>query len=908
MDSVNNSQTNEYPIMTVLARNPLMASAISKAVEQPSNAGASTIRDAETGAMASLGEMHQVSRLIQQEIQNYESFFQLFPDMNIDRLIVGGAILAPNNMFREDLNFSIENDLVGPVVSSQILQIVEEEIDRKYGFIQELRTIVDNALFNRGSHVKLVLPESAVDYLINNNRGMRLESVGGLRKYFDQKTTNFSLGLLTNPKKKGDTTYRQESYEKGVDEYDPLIKSADNVKWAEHPKLKEIIDLGLITIGDDFGKLKLPYYQRTFSREMVRDRLDSQRKGISTYRAESVATTKGIPDKANTRITTVTTSDEENVEGTVNIDRLRKAIFKAAPTEHQFFQRVPRVNNLLRHSIGPCLYIDAPSEAFVPIHYPGQPNKHLGYLGLIDPSTGYFITLDSQKQHLSNFSANSNVATMGSTGSAGGNNNMASSLTGKAAQNLTVGDQTGPLRFHPEIFGSLVVEDFLSRIDNGMNGFEVEAKMTSTLAYVMMARSNAGRQTQVIYLPIDFVSYFAFDHNANGTGRSLLAPVQNLLSLRAAALYSRVANQIRNAISITDVHVVLDERDHRPNHTLMKIVDLVTQSRAQFFPWGLNTASDIWSWWNRAGYQLNVEGHPAIPKTKVTYEHRAHDHHVPDIADDSYLADMIGHHFGITPEMKDAGKGADFATSIVNNNILFANRALAYQQKLNPQITDHVRRLVFNDSDIFSKVRKVIKDNWTETISKFDDQTKVLYEGVSEEEGIDAFMRVVTDSLKAILPPPEVTTIQNQSAAFKEFSEAIDFAAEQCLNDEAMAKTIFGEDAVAAIEMLATSKAQIKRNWMLKNGYLPELFDIASLDQDKKPNSKLLIEGNEFTLAFGKNVVEALRAYKAVGLEVTKDIGILSGVIPPEVESETDVTQPTNPEDPSVDNQDPDLT
>ena len=886
--NLNNNQSNEFPMMSVLARNPLMAATISKVVEQPSNTGASTIRDPKVGALASLGEMNQISRLIQQDIQNFESFFQLFPDMNIDRLILIGAILAPNNMFREDLNYSIENRNLDSVLAGKIIQIVEEQINLQYGFVSELRKIVDNALFNRGSHVKVIIPESAVDYLINQNtsgNNMRLEGFGGLNGLFSGIDKNFSLGLLGNKRTASDTTYRREGYRESVEKYDPRI-TPDSATWDDYPEMKALVEKGTFTLTDDFSILKKPHYVGTFAQETVRDRIDAQRKGVTSMRMENAGitginqttTTPSVTGKTDARVTNIRTAPSTD-EGTINLQQLRSAIFKSAPTEQEFFRRVPRVNNLNRHSIGPCLYIDAPSEAFIPIHYPGEPGRHAGYYALIDASSGYFLSLESQKQYLNSFSTQS--GNISSNTSGGG---MAGSIVDKARSNLVGYDQTSPLRYQPEIFGALMVEDYLERLKAGTLGFEVEAQMANSIAYVMMARANAGRQTQVVFLPSDFVSYFAFDHNANGTGRSLLAGVTNLLSLRAAALYSRVANQIRNAISITDVTVVLDERDHQPQKTLSKVIDLVTQSRAQFFPWGLNSASDIQSWWNRAGYQLNVEGHPALPKTKVSYEQRSHDHHMPDIADDSYLAEMVGHHLGITPEMKDAGRGADFATSIVNNNILFANRALGFQQTLNPQITAHVRKLVYNDSEIFSKIRKLIVSNWSQMFNTFDDAAKKLYEGIEQDEAIDSFMRVIINSLKAVLPPPEVTTIQNQSAAFKEFCEAIDDAFKNVLEDEALSTTIFGDDVAAATIILATNKAQIKRDWMQKNGYMQELFEIVSTDEEGKANSKLLSSSNEFSLSFAKNIIASVERYKTLGSAVRKDIGILNGTIEPDVQ------------------------
>lgn len=877
--SDNNGQTNNYPMMQVMARNPLMASTISKAIEQPRNTGASTIRSAETGAMASMGEMFNISRTVQQEIQNYESFFQLFPDMNIERFIVIGGVLAPNNMFREDLNYSLDSNFIDSILAGKIIKVIQERVDKTYGFIHDLREIVDNALFNRGSHVKVILPESAVDHIINSGgleATFRTEGANGYNKLIEKAP--FSLGLLGNKRADGVPRARFESYGNSVKGYEPAFVPSS--KWDAYPDMKKLVEGNQFFITDDSSILKKPQATQEVIKEVVRSRIDAQRKVVQRLRTESAA---GVTSSAslNPKDRVMSIKDEDS--GSINIDRLRSAVFKEAPTAQALFARVPRLSNLKRHSIGSCLSIDAPSEAFIPVHYPGNPRHHLGYFALLDPSSGYFISLETQRNFMQGLSDNG-MNQASNTSSSGGNQTLASSLTAKAKQNLVSSDNTTPLRYHPEIFGTLMVEDYLERLANGTLGFQAEAAMSNTIAYVMMARANAGKQTQVLYLPAEYVSYFAFDFNSNGTGRSMLAGVTNLLSLRAAALYARVGNQIRNAISITDVKVTLDERDHQPQRTLSKIVDLVSQSRAQFFPWGLNTASDIWAWWNRAGYQLNVEGHPAIPKTKIEYEHRKHDHNVPDIADDSYLADMVGHHFGITPEMKDAGKGADFATSITNNNIMFAKRSHGLQLVLNPQITQHIRRIVYNDSEIFADVRKIIKENWSEIISRLDDADKATYADVdNSDDAIDTFMRHVIDSVEVKLPPPEVTTIQNQSQAFSDFSDAIDTAFDAILKDEALSTTIFGDQMAMSIEQLLTAKAQLKRDWMNKSGYLQELFDLASTDDDGKPNSKLLLSSAEFTTNLGKNLIQAMERYKATGAALQKDIGILNGSVEPDV-------------------------
>lgn len=865
----------EYPIMKTLKRNPLLASAISKAIEQPNNNYGSGIRDPETGAIASLGEFNTVSAKLQQELHTFDSLFQLFPDLNIDRMILVGGILAPNNMFKEDLNYQIENDKIDPQIAGQVIQVIEDRINNSYGFIDELRKIVDNALITKGAHVKVMLPESAVDFLINDPEAsgqVRIESVDGLKRVFSQ--ASHGLGLLGNKTSIG--SYRQESYRDIHKAYDPTVRFEGH--WEKHLEFKPLLDRGMFTVTDDFSKIKLPFYKEAFAREMILDRLDLHRKTFNRLRTEAAGSSSILEKdehyRPKDRHRTVDITQKENA-GTINVDRLRSAVFKPAPNTQELFTRVPRLNALKRHSIGECLYIDAPMEAFIPVHYPGQPDKHLGYFALLDANTGSFISYASNRAYITQAANTFATSNTGPTAGAGFQG-QAASLIERAKNNLVNSDLIQPLMFHPEIFGNLLVEDFLERLKNGPQGFEVEAEFSSSISYVMLGRALAGRQTQVLYLPAEFVSYFAFDFNENGTGKSLLSGVKNLLSLRAASLYSRVANQIRNAISITDVNVTLDERDHNPQKTLDKIVDLVMQSRSQLVPWGLNTASDIWNWWNRAGYQLNVEGHPGIQRTKIEYSVRNADHSIPDTGGDEFLSEMVGHHFGITPEMKDAGKGAEFATSIVNNNILFAKRTHGLQQTLNPQLASHIRKLVYADGELFAKVRRVLKENWTKILVKMDDQNKEFYKVQKEEDAIDSFMREVIESLKIELPPPETTTVQNQSSAFKEYCEAVDDYIDQTLKMEVLSNTIFQEDTETAESYIELLRGQLKREWAMKNGYMEEVQEVSALTENGKAESKTWMSANEYTLALGKNLIEAIRSYRVIGSKLTQDIQILS--------------------------------
>lgn len=834
----------KHPMVQAIYSSPLTASVISKLVSQPTNTGASAIRDTKTGAEASRGELNQASLELQRNITDNRNAMELFPDIELSKQTLVSSIIAPNNMLQEDLNITIEHPNVPVDVSSDILQIIKPEIENYYKLDDKVFKIIENVLFTKGSHIEIVLPESAVDHLINERPLLRLESMRDVNRIFDELETG-TLGFI-GPKDQ-DEILRFESHngEKGQ-VFKPTDESGSIL--SKH-----------ITVGDNFGILKKPFYREAAARSAVKSRIRSlQRKTVEILKKPVEARMESFTTKK-----TISNSD------------LKNSIYKNPNTGQDLFLRVPDRDNLQRHSIGRPLDLTLPSESFIPLHFPGDPTRCIGGFALLDQD-GYFLSMDSNRKYLMAAQHHVNQISTNATSNHGSNTNISSSLLEKAKNNLKGSDNTIPLTYLAELFGTVLEEDLLKRIRNGIYSTEAAISRNNDIYAVMLARALSGSQTQIVYIPKEFFTYFAYQYNSNGTGRSLLSDVNYLVSLRAVSMYAKVANQIRNAISITDVNVTMDPRDPMPQKTIEKIIDLTSQTRTQMFPWGLNTPSDIASWWHRAGFQLHVEGHPHLPTTKIEYQHRGHEKNIPNIDDDDTLNDMIHMHFGITPEMRDAGLGAQFATSIANSNILFSKRVTQFQKVFNKLFSDYIRVLVNNDGFIVNKVRAKIKENWAKITTTFDEALRNFAEA-DPEKAIDFFTDEVIDTLTLTLPKPDMTSIQNQMTAFKDFTEALEETFKYILSDDAVSQSVLGENADRLVALREPLRAQIIRDWMRKNNFMPELFDLIDTDENGKPRSIVAAGAQEYLGKLALNITTFMREFTPVMVATSKDIAAIDG-------------------------------
>src|SRR5690606_1249482 len=158
-----------------------------------------------------------------------------------------------------------------------------------------------------------------------------------------------------------------------------------------------------------------------------------------------------------------------------------------------------------------------------PVFIPGSPEKQIGFFVLLD-NDGNPLDLSSDKDSYRELSSR-----MDSNGS------FPSAMLKKVKSSMSGFDcnNTDHLKYAASVYGDMIEADLLARLRNGKytNGVAIAHK--EEIYRIMLARSLANKNTQLLWVPESIMTYFGIRFNGNGIGKSLLDDLKVVNSLRA---------------------------------------------------------------------------------------------------------------------------------------------------------------------------------------------------------------------------------------------------------------------------------------------------------------------------------------------------------------------------------------
>lgn len=783
--------------------------------------------------------VEQISKSIMSRLEDNENIFKLFPDIELGVQIVVSSVLSPKDMVRHELIYRTSATSLPAPLTAKMVQYVHDEINKAYDLTNDLPVILRDALFRCGSHVRLVLPESAVDELINSKRTISAESIYSpdiFEKNGDTRTVR-NIGFLGDP-------HVDTEKKTGILSIESIFDGAPNkayngkVKGGSKAVVSDIVEVENFTstisqfveVTDNFHSLKLP--------RLVKEALEQQIKRLTPSALDTVTAPafEAFHNYAEEKYKKATPTEVGSM------------LYKAGNTDFKPFVRVSSPMNLHRKSVGRPLVMTIPSEAAIPVHVPGNPSEHIGYFVPTDID-GNPVTVDSVY-----YDNGSGISTM----LAGDRTNTSTSnlLTEKARKNL-VGDNYVPVIDHlSELYAEIIEADLLQRLSRGVYSQKLDVGRNNEIYRIMLSRTLAGQYTRLVYIPSDYITYFSFNYHRNGVGKSYLDDLSNITSLRAMVLFSKVMAKVKSSITTTVANIKLDERDRDPVKTIEMAKHLVAKARQQYFPHGLNRVVDLTDWIQRAGIEFTFENHPGLPSTSFNFESKNIQHTVPDDDLDEMLRYQQYMHLGLSPETVDSAAKADFATTVEQNSVLFSRRITVLSNQFSKHLTDHVRKLIKHDQEILSALIKMIEDNKGEIQKFFSDEEREFV-----EKNPNGFVGYVLEqfvgSIVVDLPKPESTRNASQKDALAAYEEAVDKALQYIISGDVLPSEI-GGDANQYVENIKTAwKAALMRKWMSENNYTPEAFDITTLGDDGKPMADLL----DLVSSYSENVLLNISAF-----------------------------------------------
>lgn len=843
----------QVPALSLVRQNPETAAVISKLVRSRDPVRFDKNNE-NSFYNLDQSKLQEMSATIQDRLTDTENMMQLFPDLELAAQIMISSILSPKDMVNTEVIYTLQDNVLPAVLSAKIIDIIREDSEKKYRIKAMLPDILREMLFETGSYVKAVIPESSIDELINNNTRVTLEQMPDL---FTKQRALVPLGILGNPGQEPKTRSALETFDNfqriPYKHYQPGIVVAT--------EKDQKYDLN-IDITDNFMVLKLPQLIEANNRIKVREHLQRNAKPGFAFEAYQSQVNSG-----NKR--------------TLNDRELETLLYKSSQPGAKPFVDIKTQRASKRRSVGRPLVMKIPSEATIPVHVPGDPKTHIGYFILIDEE-GNPVTRSSALNAMGGLQSQFSTPNV--------SHSLTSVLLSRAKRNLTSNDNKNlSLDQAAKIYSDIVESDLVERLRNGIYGSRTEIAKVDDVYRIMMARTYANQYTRLVYIPVELVTYFAFKHYDNGVGKSMLDDLKILTSLRSILLFAKVMAMTKNSIALTNVNMTLDPNDPDPQKTIEMGIHEIIRMRQQYFPLGINSPNDLVDWIQRAGFEFTFEGHPGLPQTKFDFDTKNMNHPIPDIELDELLRKQTLMAIGLSPETVDAGFTAEFAVTVVKNNILLSKRVQQIQEIFAPQLTDNIQKIILNDNEYRVKIIEMLKANKASLEKILTDEEKHLF---AENETVfyQEFYETIVNSLEVTLPKPDLTTLENQSQAFQDYSDALDKTIEPWINSDFMAESVVGE-LNGNIDMLkAAFKAYFLRKWMADNGFMTELVDIVSTDEDGHPLLNLYEIMKEHVTGLSKSSVQYIAALSPNREAVTTDINNLN-VEPDETSTPTDTSE-----------------
>lgn len=760
-------------------------------------------------------------------IQDNRNMLQLLPDLELAKQILISSILSPNDMLSSELTFYAEADLLAEL-QTPLLGIVEDYFKRVYKIEPLLTTILEDVLFKTGSYPMAVIPESAIDDAINSPERIGVAALESIRSELEQAGQIRPCGILGPTQKETKHGY-VDVVSTGIESLrsDPRTTQGINPHVA-HPDFH-------LRVTDNPNIIKQPLLLEKIRTDKIASLLNTRRFSFEA---------KQDKDKTNTQ------TDAQ----------FRASMFKTRQYVSTPVLGLKTQGQVEKPTVGHPLVLTLPAESIIPVHTPSNPDEHIGYFVLLDQTGNPIskaILSDYYTDLASNISQNKDLTSQML-------NITRRSIEGRK---MTLGDLNN-VELATNIYMEIVEQDLMQRLKNGVYGENVQIARPQEVYRIMLARACKGMYTQLLYVPSQLMTYIAFDYNQYGVGKSLLEDSKIIGSLRAMIMFANTMAAIKNSVGHVELNIELDPNDPDPGQTIEQLMHEYVKTRQAAYPIGASNPLDIVNYLQAAGVEVTTQGHPGWPTTKMAVNDKTTNRATvnPELEDNLRKRHLMS--IGVAPEHVDLSMGADFATSVMQSNLLLAKRAMMLGQKLTAFITDHIQKYSLNSQILMDQMRAVIEEK-PELLKKLDPDNKY---------GVDGLVAYFINSLRTSLPEPNMKGIEMQLQGFEEYTKALDTVIPAFVSEEIFDSNIMGEMGNSIRTTIAVIKSHYQRKWLQENNVLPELFDMLVVTDEHDIAFDLLNVHEEHMKSINRSLMGFMKKVLKAKEKNDKTIQDLGGV------------------------------
>lgn len=838
----------EYPVVKLVKDAPRVAAAFSKLITPRENTATHDNKGRRTINTTNINGFSKLSNEISNKTNEFRSMMEIFPETELAAMILVSLVVSPKDMTKGDINIVAGDNLKNVKVATLLMDKLKSYFEVDYKIKPLVPKMLRNVLIEQGSDPHVIIPENSIDDLINGSSRISFENIS---THLDTTGVFKHLGILgnvdeaKNRNKELDTSFDQRvlvqerfSNKTPVARYDPNIYSSATKKR-----------IGVCVV-DNIQTLKMPSVVTKNNSLSINEIYNKDRAYVGLG-LESFVT-----DKASKL------SDAQ----------LSSLLYKTKHNTQTPFQKIRPDSEMARLTIGAPLVMRFPASAVIPVYTPGNSEKHIGYFLLLD-ADGNPLTEGSNSKYLAELGYNLNSQ----------NSDMNSYMMQRVKDNLLGKNcDISSVSQITKLYADIVESDLLARVRNGIHGKQVSIASNEDIYRLMLARHFANQMTQLLYVPVELVTYFAYKYDSRGVGISLLNSTRYLNSLRAMLLFSGVLANVRNSIGITKVNMKLDEIDGSPEDAIEMAVHEFMRQRQLNFPVGITAPGDVADWVTRAGYEFSFTGNEGLPDMEIDASETSRSYPEPNNELENELRKRTSMTMGLSPETVDNGFSGDFATSIVANNLLLAKRVMDIQEIMVPQITDHMRKVAMNDGNLITELKKIIYDNFDDLVKSVDENDPLKEVIENQELVARLIVSNFLSNFEASLPKPDSATLENQMLAYETREKAVDAAVKHYVSSELFTNQFGGEAAGNIEDLTNILKSFFMRQWMAENNFLPEvtktLDELTTMGDENETTSENIFNIhidhiNHVTRLF----VKILKDTKPVANAADRDIERITG-------------------------------
>ena len=768
------------------------------------------------------------------QIRDNQSILEMLPDMELCKDFMVSAVISPSDMVSTDVTYKVDGNELPASLTTALLEEVKGSFEEAYPFEEHLEDIVANALYVKGAHAILILPESSIDYTINSNQVISTETLIQTGE-IDAKGRLRNLGVLGASTDAGDvvgsmeniflnldmssTQYNNDVVLKGLSvtlEDFAMENRKDLQKVDINVTAEQLASLGKFSVHDNFNLLKLPLVQDRIRAE----RMSSIYGSVTTARAHAagvesrlIEDPQGFVVQRFGDVATVGLKHTRENGGldpdSDGLDKVSKDVYPDRRYRVTPISPIMTQGQLSRRTMGDPLILEPPIESVIPIHIPGSPRKHIGYWLMVD-TNGNFINASMKGTAESGNGCSSDP------------NNEASQVLDQAMLS-SYGYRTEGQVVLDELarsYGSVVEADLLNRLRNGKLGSDFEISMTQEVRRLMWSRALSKKHTVALFVPAELLVYAAVDYNDYGVGRTVTESSKILAAIRANLTLASMLAAIKNSTGTRTARITLPEESDNPDQDVEYMMHQFYELNNNPVSLAETNPNIMMRHIQNTGMNVVVDNHPLYPDVKFEVESR--DGTFKEV-DNDLMENMRKQHiqsFGLSPEQIDASAGVDFAASIFQNNLMTAKRVIILQRKIEPHLTRLIKIWANNSSPCQDRLLAICKDAKGVKGDLKGKPAKILQE----------FM----DNLYLELPKPKTQSFKDMLEMIEEHASLLDIVLENQLSEEIFALTSDSEAQTDSIdELRASIKSKLMRDFIAKHNILPEANITNTLGEGK---------------------------------------------------------------------------